>query len=165
MKISTLTSAALIIACILSSPGYAKTYNCHLNAPLALSREGETVKLTEINFPGLDAEPWNFSVEIKVGKKNEPDQAVVSWPSNPIQIAGQFPVLPTASGALAFTTAGFGGCMFTVKGCLAVVQIVEQELGKAKISVLPTALWTDGATNKSEPFVAIIDGICSWKDS
>ena len=146
------------------SSAHAKTYECQLNAPLALYRDGSSATLKEINFPGLENEPWKFKIDIKEGKKGELDNAIVDWPTNPIQIAGEFPVLPTATGAIAFTTAGFGGCMFTVNACLATVQIADQESGKAKISVLPTALWTDEVANRSDPFVALMEGTCTWKN-
>jgi hypothetical protein len=154
-----------VVSCVaMTSAASAKTYNCQLSAPMALNREGGAITLNKINFPQLEKETWNFEVQIKVGKKDEPDTALVKWPTNPIQIAGEYPILPTAKGAIAFTGVGFDGCMFTVNACLATVQIADQESGKAKISVLPTALWTDDTGNRSEPFVAVIDGTCSWND-
>ena len=161
-KIRTVFAMVCVAA---GSSAQAKTYECQLNAPLALYRDGNSATLKEINFQGLENEPWKFEIYIKEGKKGELDNAVVDWPTNPIQIAGEFPVLPTATGAIAFTATGFGGCMFTVDACLATVQIADQESGKAKISVLPTALWTDEAANRSDPFVALIDGTCTWKNS
>jgi len=150
---------------LVANAAIAKTYDCHLNAPLALYRDGVSATLKPINFPQLQSELWSFQVSIDKGKKDRPDVAHVIWPSNPIQIAGDYPALPTANGAIAFTAVGFGNCMFTAGACLAIVQIADQEAGKAKISVQPTALWTDDKSNKSDPFVAVIDGTCTWKDS
>ncbi|MEQ1540906.1 MAG: hypothetical protein HOO94_01370 [Novosphingobium sp.] len=157
----------LLVACLVATPSLAeaKTYNCHVSKPLALYRNAEKADLKEINFPKLGSEPWEFTVEIKKGKKNDLDAATVRWPSDPIQIAGSFPVIPTAEGAIAFSAVQGGPCMFTVNACVAMVQIADQDFGKAKVSILPSALWTDDQTKKSDPFVAIIDGTCTWKDS
>jgi hypothetical protein len=160
-----LSCAIMVFATVATTAANAKTYDCHVDPPLALDRDGNTATLKPINFPQLKSEPWTFSVSIEKGKSDEPDVAHVTWPSNPIQIAGDFPVLPTANGALAFTAIGFDGCMFTVGACLAIVQIADQEAGTAKISIQPSALWTDDKTNRSDPFVAVIDGTCTWKES
>ena len=160
--VAGLLSAAMLASS--ASAASAKSYDCQLAPPLALYRDGDTVTLKTINFPQLEAETWKFRIQIKPGKKDQVDTAVVNWPSNPIQIAGEFPALPTAKGSLAFSSYAFGGCMFTEAACLATVQIVDQGDGKAKIVVLPTALWTDNAADTRDPFVAIIEGSCIRKD-
>jgi hypothetical protein len=160
-----LSCAIVVVASVATTVANAKTYDCQVNPPLALYRDGNAATLKPINFPQLKSEPWTFSVSIEKGKSDDPDVAHVTWPSNPIQIAGDFPVLPTANGAVAFTAVDFGGCMFTAGACLAIVQIADQEAGKAKISIQPSALWTDEKANRSDPFVAVIDGACTWKES
>ena len=160
--VSLLAALGLTLA---SGSALAKTYDCQMAVPLALYRNGTSASLRSIGFPDLAKETWAFQVRISPGKKGEPDMASVVWPSNPIQIAGEFPVLPTAKGAIAFSAYGLNGCMFTELACLATVQIVDQDASKAKIVVLPTALWSDPAADKRDPFVAIVEGTCSWKDS
>ena len=154
-----------ILASLVANSAMAKTYDCQISPPQALYRDGTTTTLKTINFPDLKSEAWSFQVEVKKGKKGALDTAIVKWPDDPIQIAGIFPVVATADGAIAFTTVAPGPCMFTSYSCLATVQIAEQKSGKAKISVLPTALWKDDVTGESDPFVAILDGTCTWKDS
>ena len=154
-----------LLAGFVANSAIAKIYDCHLRPPQALFRDGKKLTLKTINFPDLKDEPWKFRVEIKTGQGDKAGTAIVQWPSNPIQIAGEFPVLKTANGAIAFTSADSGPCMFTVSACFTLVQIADQEPGNAKISVLPTALWTDRAINRSDPFVAILEGTCTWKDS
>ena len=160
-QLCALTVGALVFA----TTAQAKTYDCELNHPLWLDRGGEAPSLKEINFPNLKGEIWRFKVEIKEGKRGELDLAEVRWPGNPIQIAGSYPVVPTAEGAIAFSAIGLRGCMFTDGACLTIVQIADQDAGQAKVSVLPSALWTHRTAHKSDPFVAVIDGACTWKDS
>ena len=159
------SAMASTLALAFASPAISKTYDCQIGPPQALYRDGDTATLKTINFPHLKAETWSFKVDVKGGGKGVAGTAVVKWPSNPIQIAGSFPLLETADGAIAFTAVGGGPCMFTSYSCLATVQIAEQAKGKAKISILPTALWKDDATGTSDPFVAILDGTCTWKDN
>ena len=161
------TSALVLgtVALAVANPAIAKTYDCQVGPPQALFHDGTTTTLKTINFPDLKSEDWSFQIEVKKGKNNEPDAAIVKWRNDPIQIAGIFPVMTTADRTIAFTAVAPGPCMFTSYGCLSTVQIAEQKSGQAKISILPTALWKDDATGTSDPFVAVIDGTCTWKES
>ncbi|MGH6785997.1 MAG: hypothetical protein ACREBO_04140 [Novosphingobium sp.] len=163
MKNTAICLAAALATVSTANVASAKSYDCEMSAPLALYRDGEAATLKRIEFPQLSAEAWKFHVQVKAGKKDQPDSAVVTWQGNPIQIAGEYPVLPTAKGAIAFAAYGFGGCIFTEDACVATVQIVDQGVGKAKIVVLPSALWTDRAADSRDPFVAIVEGSCTWK--
>ena len=148
-----------------ASSAIAKTYDCHIGPPKALDIDGTAATVKTINFPELKDEAWSFKIDVKDGNKSTAGTAVVDWPSDPIQIAGTYPVLNTADGAIAFIAVGGGPCLLTSYSCLATVQIAEQGKGKAKISILPTALWKDDASGTSDPFVAILDGTCTWKES
>jgi hypothetical protein len=131
-------------------------YDCTVNQPQSLVRDGDKVSLRTIKFPQLTEADWKFGV--RVVRAND-ITATVTWDRDPIQIAGEHPAIETSDGSLAFVAAG-EGCMFTETGCLTTVQIVDDKDG-AKVVVMPTALRSDHEAHTREPFTVIIEGRCA----
>jgi hypothetical protein len=154
-----------MILAIVSAPAVARSYDCQTKVPRALHENADSIELTQLQFPGLDDEAWSFSVEIKPGGPREADTARVSWSGDPIQIAGSFPMLRTAEDSIVFTAFSVGPCMFTELACMALVQIVDQPEGGAKLLILPSAMWSDKKNDKRDPFVAVIEGTCTRDES
>jgi hypothetical protein len=150
-----------LLAALASGPAIARTYHCKLDPPQALVRNGDQMALRKIGFAKLTPDALAFTVAIAPGEKKGPATAKVTWPGDPIQLAGIFPVLPTAKGSFAFNAFSMGPCMFTDMACMAMVQLVDQPDQSARVLILPSAVQGDGETGKREPFVAFIEGACT----
>jgi hypothetical protein len=147
-----------VIALLALAAGAAVAqYDCTLEAPKALSRQGANASLAGMGFPDAP-EDWKFQIKVSVGKTVG---AQIIWPKDPMQIAGTFAALPTAKGSIVFAAFSSGPCLFTETMCMSIVQLVDQPNGQAKIVVLPSALVTDKQSDTREPFIVIAQGTCT----
>ena len=157
----TLVGAIAASGMVLSSPAVAVTYNCSIESPVSLQRNGDTSKLNHITVGNSEHEPWKFSIKVVPPKtKDDLPTAVVDWPTDPIQIAGSHPLLPTSDASNAFVAVSGGPCLFTEQACATLVQIVDQSDKTAMIEILPSAIGGD-EKNGRRPFVAIMEGTCT----
>jgi hypothetical protein len=145
---------ALLLAAMFNA-----NYDCTLEMPKALRREGDKTSLTSIRLGGVDEDGLRFTASVKQDKHGLDVEIV--WPSNPIQIAGKFPALPTANRSVAFAAAAGGPCMFTEAACMTLVSLVDAGDGTAKIIVMPSALASDTAADKRDPFIVVMEGKCT----
>jgi len=147
-----------MIALFLAAATFSADYDCALDAPKALDHKDGVTSLNPIGFPGVAEGNWKF--QAKVRRDDEGAHAAITWPGDPIQIAGEFPAMPTADGSIAIMTFSSGPCMFTETGCLALVNLVDRGDGSAKVIITPSALWSDKANNSRDPFIVLIEGTC-----
>lgn len=149
---------AYVAPLMLASPASATSYACALENPVSFLREGETAKVMRIETGSSD---WKFKVNIIASKsKNELSYAEVIWPTDPIQIAGKYPYIPTSEVSGVITAISGGPCTFTESACVTMIQIVDQSESKSKVMILPSAIGGDATTGR-EPFVALLEGECA----
>ncbi len=135
------------------------SYDCTLDVPASLYRSDGKTEVNPIRLP--PEFKWTFA--LKVTTSTSGVAAEVVWPNNPVQIAGKFPALSTAKGSIAFAAYSAGPCLFTESGCLALVQVVGQADGNAKIIVTPSAVGTDVGKDTRLPFLVVAEGTCLRK--
>jgi hypothetical protein len=146
-----------LLAMVLATGAVVTSYDCTLPAPKALSIKGKVASLSVIGLPGEETAGWKFRIDLATG----PDIiAKVVWVANPIQIAGNWPALPTGQGAYSFAAISEGPCLFTETSCMSIIQLIEQPDGSARIMVQPTAFVTDKATGTRQPFIIVAEGTC-----
>jgi hypothetical protein len=133
-------------------------YDCQLQAPKAVGFEGEQAKASDIGLPSASL---RFSLTFQSGN---PVQAHLSWPGDPLTMAGTFPAVSTAPGAYAFSAYSAGPCLFTETACLSQVNLVEGAGGTAKLIITPVALASDEATKTRTPFAVVALGECTRTD-
>jgi hypothetical protein len=153
----------LFAALALLASGPSASYVCTLDVPAALTHNGNDAALHPIRFPGVAGGAWKFHLAVTHGE--DVTSVELSWPEDPIQIAGKYPALSTSEGSVAFTAHSAGPCMFTEAGCITLVNLVDFGDGTAKVVVTPSAITTDPAkNNKRVPFEVIIEGSCTRTD-
>ena len=147
-----------MISFLLAATALSANYDCTLDVPKALDQKDGAALLSPIVFPDVAEGGWKF--QAKVSRDDEGVDAAINWPGNPIQIAGEFPAMPTADGSIAIMTYSPGPCMFTESGCMSLVSLVDRGDGSAKVIIMPAALSSDKANNSRDPFVVLIEGTC-----
>lgn len=147
-----------MISLILAATAFSANYDCTLDVPKALDHKDGVASLSSIGFPDVAEGSWKF--QAKVTRDDEGIDAAITWPGDPIQIAGEFPAMPTADGSIAVMTFSPGPCMFTEMGCMSLVNLVDMGDGSAKVIITPAALTSDKANNRRDPFVVLIEGTC-----
>ncbi len=136
-------------------------YDCTVDAPRVLGGTAGQEQTTEIGLP--EAGPWRF--QINVAEQSDGSAiAEVRWPSNPLQMAGRFPVIPTAPTALAFVTVSGGPCLFTENACLTLVHIVDETPQRSRVVMTPTAL-SRSENGDREPLRILLSGTCARSES
>jgi hypothetical protein len=160
MKMRSFRFCCLAFASFFAATANASSYDCQVEVPKSLYRSGNAAELKPINSPEFWAGKLSLKIKIKKGKADELDVATVDWPSDPINVAGMFPVVHVAKGVLAFGAYSSGPCLFTETECLSQIQIADRANGEAILLILPTALWTDRETDTRTPFVVAIEGTC-----
>jgi hypothetical protein len=125
-------SAAIAAAALLAAslPG---TYDCDIERQAVVTEAGVQPG-TAVEIGEADRGAWTFSVRIPRGDAPE---VTLTWPTNPIQIAGRHSSLAIAPGQLAFVALSPGPCMFTEGPCAALVQLSARADGSAAFSILP----------------------------
>ena len=147
--------AALMIAASVVST----SYDCTLDVPANLFRGDNKAEVVPIKLPP----DYKWAFGLTVFRSQSDVQAEITWPGNPMQIAGKFAALSTAKDAIAFAPFSGGPCLFTETGCLALVQVAEQPDGTANIFVTPAALATDRERDVRSPFLVVAEGKCVRK--
>jgi hypothetical protein len=136
-------------------------YDCTLEPPRALSGAPGQERSDPIQVP--DAGPWRFRINV-TEPRDRSIQAAVLWEGDPIQIAGRFPALSIAPGALAFTAFSAGPCLFTETACMALITLVDESPQRARISLAPSALTRDQDGSR-RPFTILLSGTCTRTES
>ena len=113
----------------------------------------------QIDFPQVSDSDWRFT--LSVTSNDDGINARVDWPSNPIQIAGEFAGLPTADGSFAFTAFSQGPCAFTESMCMSLVHVIEQQSGQTRIVINPAAMASIEGANSRAPLTVLIEGTCT----
>ena len=111
-----------------------------------------------VNFEDEDRDNWRFSVRIQENR-NRPPQFIVTWPANPIQIAGTHTGIDLAPGHVAFVAISPPPCMFTEINCMALVQLSARADGSAAFTIMPTGLAADETGGRTQ-FHVIFTGSC-----
>ena len=148
--------AALVLtaaAGILSGP-----YDCAFERQAVVDESGVQPDAV-INFPeGEDPDNWRFTVRMQQNR-NRPPQFFVTWPANPIQIAGTHSGIDLAPGHVAFVAISPPPCMFTEINCMALVQLSARADGSAAFTIMPTGLAGDETSGRTQ-FHVIFTGSC-----
>jgi len=149
----------IAVAMIMAAVAGLTHYNCGMEVPKSITRDGSAVTVREIGFP-VAADGWHFSLTVNVGKGGHGIDATVTWPGDPIQIAGKHAALVTADGSIAFTAMSGGPCMFTESMCLTLVNMARQPDNSIKFVLMPSALATDEQAKSRAPFIVVAEGSC-----
>jgi hypothetical protein len=136
------------------------SYDCTLEIPKSITRNGNAATVRQIQFPQLAAADWHFLLTLDKGEDGKGIDATITWDRDPIQLAGKHAALVTADGSIAFTAFSAGPCMFTESMCMSLVNMARQPDNTIKFIILPSALTTDLKTNTSLPFIVIAEGVC-----
>ncbi len=147
-----------LFALALAAGSAVTAYDCAVPPPKMLNVQGGVASLTTIGLPGNDAAGWKFRIERSAGKDA---RAKVIWPADPMQIAGNWPLISTGKDAYAFAPVSAGPCLLTETACLSTVQLIDQPDGGARIMIQPTAFSSDEAAGTRLPFIVVIEGACT----
>jgi hypothetical protein len=143
---------------IIAAASLIASFDCQLAPPQAVGFENGKAKASDIGLPPASL---NFSIALKSGN---PPIAQVTWSGDPMQIAGEFPVISTAPGAYAFSSVSSAPCLFTEQACLSQVNLVEGGDGTTRIIVTPVAV-AKNESGKRSPFAVIAEGQCTRTDT
>jgi hypothetical protein len=111
-----------------------------------------------VSFEGEDQNNWRFSVQMQENR-NRPPQFIVTWPANPIQIAGTHTGIDLAPGHVAFVAISPPPCLFTEINCMALIQLSARDDGSAAFTIMPTGLAGDEASGRTQ-FHVVFTGSC-----
>jgi len=148
-----------MIAAIAAGASVVAAYACQLDAPRAITLDGDRATASAI---GLPPAALQFTLTIEYGN---PMQTKVDWPGDPLTMAGKFPTIATAPGAYAFSAYSGGPCMFTEQACLSQFNVVEAAGGTARLIVQPVALTSDQKAGTRNPFAVVATGTCTRTDA
>ena len=146
-------------AMIMAAAAVPTHYDCSMEVPKFVHRDGKGAVLGDIGLP-VGADGWHFTLALDPGKSGHGVNATVTWPGDPIQIAGKHAAVLTADGAIAFAAASAGPCTFTESMCLTMVNMARQPDNSIKFILLPSALATDTEAKTREPFIVVAEGSC-----
>ena len=147
------------VALIMAAAASLTHYDCVMEVPKSLVRDEKGVTLSQIGFPNV-SDGGHFSLALDAGKGGRGTAATITWPGDPIQIAGKHAALITADGAIAFTAPSAGPCMFTESMCLTMVSMARQPDNSIAFIVQPSALATDEQKKTRKPFIVVAEGSC-----
>jgi hypothetical protein len=145
---------------ILAAVASVTVFDCDVEPVKSSYRQDEKAILRTVNLNPARGYAWKFEITLTTEKGGSLDAEIV-WPSDPLSMAGKFPVLATGKQAYAFTTYAAGPCLLTETSCMSIVNLVARPNGSARISLLPTAMGGDFSKDTREPFHAYADGTCS----
>ncbi|HEX8667619.1 MAG TPA: hypothetical protein VF727_04520 [Allosphingosinicella sp.] len=133
-------------------------YDCTIERQYVITAEGGSWNESQVQFPDVDKADWRFTVDLDTGENS---LATVSWKRNPVQIAGEHPVLRLAPGHYAFAAAAGGNCMFTEEACLALVELADRDQVSASVLIAPAGLSLDPTTGKRSLLQVTSVGRCA----
>ena len=133
------------------------TYDCSFERQAVVDESGVQPGAV-VNFEGEDRDNWRFSVRMRENR-NGPPQFIVTWPANPIQIAGTHTGIDLAPGHVAFVAISPPPCMFTEINCMALVQLSARADGSAAFTIMPTGLAGDETSGRTQ-FHVVFTGSC-----
>jgi hypothetical protein len=149
-----MVNAALALALLAASA--SRSYDCTLDPPRVLSGAPGQERSDPIQLP--DVGPWRFRINA-TDQRDRTIQTEILWEGDPIQIAGRFPALTIAPGALAFTAFSAGPCLFTETACMTLITLVDESAQRAHVIVTPSALTRD-ENGSRRPFTILLSGTC-----
>jgi hypothetical protein len=132
-------------------------YDCTIERQAVITETGVQPG-DAVSFEGADRGNWRFAVRLRENRNAAPG-IEVSWPANPIQIAGTHAALDVGPGHLAFIAMARGPCMFTETNCMALIQLSARADGSAAFTIMPTGLAGDERTGRTQLHV-IFTGVC-----
>ena len=150
----------MIIALLLAIAPTATIFDCEVESPLNVIRDGEKLNSGRIGLNPARNWQWKFSLSIQKEEKSGWN-ASIEWPSDPVGAAGVFPAVPTGNRSFAIITYDEGPCLFTETSCATVVQFVERPDGSARVSLLPSAMVGDFKEDTRRPMHILMDGSCA----
>ena len=151
---------SVIGALVLGVSATVTVFDCEVEPIKTSIRDDEKVILRPINLNPRRGYAWKFEITL-TEKKNGSLEAELIWPSDPLGMAGKFPVLTTGEQAYAFTTYSGGPCLLTETSCMSIANLVARANGSARISLMPTAMGGSFSKDTREPFRAYADGSCA----
>jgi hypothetical protein len=147
---------SLLIA-LAAAAALSGTYDCTFERQAIITEAGVQPGAA-VNFEGADRDNWRFSVRLRENRNAAP-QVEITWPANPIQVAGTHAAIDVAPGHYAFVAMAAGPCMFTETHCMALIQLSARADGSAAFTIMPTGLAGDEASGRSQLHV-VFTGSC-----
>ena len=157
MTAPLLFAALALAAQAPAAPALSGSYDCMIERQSVVTETG-VQSGNVVNFEGADRENWRFVVRLRENRNAAP-QVEVRWRTNPIQIAGTHAAIDVAPGHLAFVAMSRPPCMFTETNCMALIQLSASPGGGAAFTIMPTGLFGDGNTGRTQLHV-IFTGVC-----
>lgn len=146
------------VSIALVAASLAGSYDCTPAHQVVISENGAAS--SEVQFPEADREAWRFGLRVPRG---DAPSVSISWPADPIQIAGDHPSLAVAPGQVAFAAIHPGPCMFTERACISLVELSAREDGNVAFSILPAGSSRNEDGTRSLLHVAFV-GTCQRRD-
>jgi hypothetical protein len=143
---------ALAAAAVLSG-----TYDCTFEHQAIITEAGVQPGAA-VNFEGADRDNWRFSARLRENRNAAPE-VEITWPANPIQIAGTHAAIDVGPGHYAFVAMNAGPCMLTETHCMALIQLSARADGGAAFTIMPTGLSGDESHGRTQ-FHVIFTGTC-----
>ena len=147
---------ALLAAAMLAA-NLSGSYECVVDRQIIINEGRANLPNEEVRFEGVGQRDWRFGVRVS---GTQTPTVVITWPQNPISIAGTFRAMTLAPGQVAVAIGSRGPCMFTEQACVSIFELSAHDDGSAAFSILPAGSVRDHLLGSRRIFHVILMGTC-----
>jgi hypothetical protein len=148
---------SVLIALAAAAATLSGSYDCTFDHQ-AIVTEAGVQPGAAVSFDGADRDHWRFGARLRENRNAAP-QVEITWPGDPIQVAGTHAAIDVGPGHYAFVAMHPRPCMFTETNCVALIQLSARADGSAAFTIMPSGLSGDEANGRSQ-FHVIFTGTC-----